>query len=220
MRDRPPPSTMACGSRMLITTDERAGEAVAIELHLLGRLRVAGLRRVGDLGGAQRAAGAPRELSLQAAGRSARSRCSRCGRNSSAGPGRSSSRGWGRGLWPHSPAIACAPVSGRPSITTPPPTPVPRITPNTMPQPAAAPSDASETAKQLASFCQPHLAAERALEVLVQRLAVQPGRVGVLDQAGGGRDRAGMADADRATRADLRLEFAPRARRSPRRVSS
>ena len=68
------------------------------------------------------------------------------------GPGRSSSRGQGRGLWPHSPPMPLAPSITRPSTTTPPPTPVPRITPNTTRRPSAAPSVASDTAKQLASF--------------------------------------------------------------------
>ena len=48
-------------------------------------------------------------------------------------------------LWPHSPAIAFAPVSAWPSTTIPPPTPVPRITPNTTRAPAPAPSLASES---------------------------------------------------------------------------
>ena len=69
-----------------------------------------------------------------------------------AGPGRSSSRGHGSGLWPHSPAIAFAPVSTRPPTTMPPPTPVPRITPNTTAAPAPAPSVASDSAKQFASL--------------------------------------------------------------------
>jgi hypothetical protein len=40
----------------------------------------------------------------------------------------------------------------RPSITMPPPTPVPRITPNTQRAPRPAPSIASDSAKQLASL--------------------------------------------------------------------
>ena len=56
---------------------------------------------------------------------------------------------------------------------------------------------------------QPHLVAlQQALEVAIERMAVQLRGVGVLDQAGGGRDRAGMADADAAARAHLGLELA------------
>ena len=50
------------------------------------------------------------------------------------------SAGQGSGLWPHSPAMALGPVQTRPSRTTPPPTPVPRMTPKTTRAPAAAPS--------------------------------------------------------------------------------
>ena len=66
--------------------------------------------------------------------------------------GRSSPAGSGKGLWPHSPAIAFGPSSSRPSTTMPPPTPVPRITPNTTRAPRPAPSTASDSAKQLASL--------------------------------------------------------------------
>ncbi len=91
----------------------------------------------------------------------------------------------------------------------PPPTPVPRMTPNTTGQPRPAPSAASETAKQLASFDnRTSSRSSDALEVAIERMAVQLRGVGVLDQAGGGRDRAGMADADAAARADLGFELA------------
>ncbi len=44
----------------------------------------------------------------------------------------------------------------------------------------------------------PHRAAQRLLKVLVERVAVQPCRVRVLDEAGDGRHGAGNADADGA----------------------
>ncbi len=66
--------------------------------------------------------------------------------------GRSAGSSSGKGLWPHSPAIALAPGSGRPATTMPPPTPVPSVAPNTTLAPAAAPSIASDRAKQLASL--------------------------------------------------------------------
>ncbi len=47
---------------------------------------------------------------------------------------------------------------------------------------------------------QAQLAAERALEVLLERLAVHPGRVAVAQLARGRRQRARMADADRQPR--------------------
>ena len=47
---------------------------------------------------------------------------------------------------------------------------------------------------------QPHRAPERAREIAFKRTADQPGRVGVLDQSGGRRDRAGDADADPPSR--------------------
>jgi hypothetical protein len=51
-----------------------------------------------------------------------------------------------------------------------------------------------------------HRTAEHPLQVVGKRLAVQPGRVRVLDQAGGWRDRAWHADAHRA--ASARRHFA------------
>ena len=162
----------------------------------VGRLGIAGERRLGDLGGAQRCGRCARRTGAAGAARSARSRCSRCGRSSSAGRAARCRAGRGSGLWPHSPAIACAPVSGRPSITTPPPTPVPRMTPNTMRAAGGRAVARLGHGKAVGVVGQPHLAAERALEVALERPAVQARRVGVLDQAGGRRDRAGMGDAD------------------------
>ena len=49
------------------------------------------------------------------------------------GPGTSSGRGQGSGLWPHSPVTWLRPRMTLPSTTTPPPQPVPRMTPNTTP---------------------------------------------------------------------------------------
>ena len=102
----------------------------------------------------------------------------------------------------------------------PPPTPVPRITPNTRRWPAPAPSLASESAKQLASFSTRTSRPSARVEVVAERPAVQLGRVGVLDQAGGRRDRARRADADagRARRARLRSPRRARARRRRLRV--
>jgi hypothetical protein len=51
---------------MLITHRERARQAVAVEFHVIGRLGIAGKRGLGDLGGAQVAAGVLGELLLQA----------------------------------------------------------------------------------------------------------------------------------------------------------
>ena len=89
--------------------------------------------------------------------------------------------------------------------TMPPPTPVPRMTPNTTSAPAAAPSVASESAKQLASLAMRTSRRSSACEVAPQRPADQPGRVGVLDQAGDPRLGAGNADADRAALAEFAL---------------
>ncbi len=55
--------------------------------------------------------------------------------------------------------------------------------------------------KAVGVVLQPHLPPESAREITIQWTADEPGRVGVLDQASGRRDRAGNADADRAARA-------------------
>ena len=82
------------------------------------------------------------------------------------GPGRSSSRGHGSGLWPHSPAIALGPVehlaahhdaradAGAEDHAE-----------HDLARPRRAPSVASESAKQLASLRDPHLAAEQRFEI-------------------------------------------------------
>ena len=100
------------------------------------------------------------------------------------------------------------PESARPPIAMPEPTPVPRITAQTTAASAPAPSVASDTARQLASFSTRTGTPERLLDVLVERAAVEPGRVRVLDEAGCGRDRARDADADRAVAAELGLDAA------------
>ena len=66
------------------------------------------------------------------------------------------------------------------------------MTPKTTSAPAAAPSVASETAKQLASLAMRTSRPSRALEIGLERPAEQPGRVGVLDQAGRGDSVPGM----------------------------
>ena len=66
------------------------------------------------------------------------------------------------------------------------------MTPKTMSAPAAAPSVASDIAKQLASLAMRTLAAETRLEIGLERLADQPRRVGVLDEAGRGAIVPGM----------------------------
>ena len=86
--------------------------------------------------------------------------------------------------------------------------PVPTITPNTTSAPAAAPSTASDSAKQLASFARADRAIEQPRQIVGQRLADQPRRVRVLDQAGRRRNRARNADADRAALAQLVLDAA------------
>ena len=197
MFDSPPPSTMTSGSTMLITdASARAKPAlVAIETAARARRRRAGARRD------RRSPARPRRRARcsRARARDPRetSRCSRSGRSNTAGPGRSSSCGAGSGLWPHSPAMALAPTTTRPFTTRPPPVPVPMITPNTTAAPAAAPSVASDSAKQLASLASRTGRPSARARSLGKRMAVQPGGVGVLDQSGGRRDRAGDADADR-----------------------
>ncbi len=88
----------------------------------------------------------------------------------------------------------------RPLTTRPPPVPVPMITPNTTAAPAAAPSVASDNAKQLASLARRTGRAERLREVIGKAASVQPRGVGVLDETGRGRDRAGNADAHPTSR--------------------
>ena len=124
------------------------------------RRRRASRRSPRVVGGERR----PREVGLDAARAPAVAR---------AAAGRSSPRGSGSGLWPHSPAIAFAPVSTRRSTTMPPPTPVPRITPKTTRASRAAPSTASESAKQLASLAMRTSRSEARLEVLLERPAVE-----------------------------------------------
>ena len=85
--------------------------------------------------------------------------------------------------------------------------PSPRSTPNTTRAPAPAPSVASERAKQLASLARRTGPAEARFEVAGGAAAVEPGRVRVLDQAGGGGDRARDPDADGAAPARLRLDL-------------
>ena len=112
--------------------------------------------------------------------------------------GPSSGRVPGRGLWPHSPAVALAPVSALPSTTMPPPTPVPRIAPNTTRAPAAAPSTASDRARQLASLATATGTRSASLQVPLQRTAFEPGQVGHADRHAVGADQPRHADADRA----------------------
>ena len=123
------------------------------------------------------------------------------------GPGRSSSRGAGSGMWPHSPPMALTPSTRRPCTTTPPPTPVPRITPKTTSAPAPPPSTASERAKQLASLAIFTGRSRARGQVAAEVAAVEPGGVALADVAGGAVDRAGDADADALdAAAGLRLE--------------
>jgi hypothetical protein len=77
----------------------------------------------------------------------------------------------------------------------PPPVPVPTMTPKHVRAPRAAPSTASDSAKQLASLAQRHLAAEAARTGRPQTAADQPGRVGVLHQPAGWRRSPGHPDA-------------------------
>ena len=188
-----------------MTPGKRARQPVAIELHVLGRLGIAGQRRRGDLGGAERAAGALLELPLQAG---------------SAQPGFDAALAAAVAARAGPLVVArrrqriVAPFAGdrlrageRPAVD------------HHAAAHAGAQDDAEYDAaagrcavarlgdgKAIGVVGQPHLAAQPALEVGPQRPAVQPRRVGVLDQAGGGRDRAGMGDADRAARAGLAFE--------------
>ena len=91
-------------------------------------------------------------------------------------------------------------------MTTPPPTPVPRITPKTLSHPAAAPSVASDSAKQLASLARRTGRPSAASRSRPSGLADQPGRIGVLDEAGARRERPGDTDADSHSGAELGLD--------------
>ena len=83
-------------------------------------------------------------------------------------------------VWLHSAAAPFAPLSTRPSITMPPPTPVPSVAPNTTsgargrarPARAAAPSVASDSTKQLASLST-RTGRPATRQILVDRLAVE-----------------------------------------------
>ena len=57
------------------------------------------------------------------------------------------------------------------------------------------------------TFGEPDLAADGALEIKMERAAVQPRRIGILDHAGRRRDRARMADAHRAAHAHATLQL-------------
>ena len=100
------------------------------------------------------------------------------------------------GLWPHSPAMPLGPAWTPPAKETPPPHPVPRMTAKTTFFPAAAPSVASETARQLASLATRTSRSERLREVDLERGAVKPDGVRVLDQAGSVGDGSGDAGSD------------------------
>jgi hypothetical protein len=80
---------------------------------------------------------------------------------------------------------------------------VPRITPNTERAPRPAPSIASDSAKQFGVVGHADLAAECALEVFLERLAVEASRVGVLHAAIDERARAGSGDADARARSEV-----------------
>ena len=185
---------------------QRARQPVAIELHVLGGLGIAGERRLGDVGGAQAAAGALLELTLQAGpaqpGLDAAGAAAVAAR---AGPLVVARQG----------QRIVAPFAGdrlrageRPAVD------------HHAAAHAGAQDDAEHDAaaggraiarfgngKAVGVVGQAHLAAQPALEVGLERPAVQARRVGVLHQAGGRRDRAGMGDADRAARARLALEL-------------
>ena len=187
MLDRPPPSTIASGSRMLITTASPRASRSAWRSSAAMRGLVAG-------GGAGRQiAGVVRAGSVAVAreGRDRRHRSpgSRACRTSTGCRGFRLRRGQGSGVWPHSPAMRCGPRWTLPCMTMPPPQPVPRMTPKTTPKPRAAPSVASLRAKQLASFSTRTSRSRACADVVVEAVAVQRDRVGVLDQAGGGADR-------------------------------
>ena len=84
-----------------------------------------------------------------------------------------------------------------PSRTSPPPQPVPRMTPNTRARAGAGAIDGLRQGKAVGIVGEPDRAAEMRLEVALERLAVEPRRVGVLHQPARRRQRARHADADR-----------------------
>ena len=149
-----------------------------------------------------------------------RSRCTRGGRNNT--PGRDARRhaGHGSGLWPHSPAIPLGPVKTSPRTTMPAPVPVPTMTPKHdfgARRPRHRPPRRRQSSSRRWRFG-PRVPSRRSRSAS-KRLADEPDRVGVLDEAGGGGDRSRDADADRRARAGPLLERVdqrpPPLRRSP-----
>ena len=115
MFDRPPPSTMTSGSSRLMTLAERARHAILVARQRRDRASAspAAARAAISARGRRRAAAARRSRA-PAPGPRETSRCSRCGRSSTAGPATRRRARAGSGLCPHSPAIAFAPTSTLP----------------------------------------------------------------------------------------------------------
>ena len=88
------------------------------------------------------------------------------------------------------------------------PTPVPRITAQDHRRIRAGAVRGFGDGEAIGVVLDPDRRAQRLLDVLVERAAVEPGRVRVLDEAGRGRDRARDADADRAVAPELGLDAA------------
>ena len=101
------------------------------------------------------------------------------------------------------------PPRTRPSTTTPPPVPVPRITPKTTGAPCAGAVARLGQGEAVRVVREAERAVEQALEILAERAAVEPDAVRVLHEAGGGRERPRHPDA-RPARARRSRARAPR----------
>ena len=178
---------------------------VAVERRL--RAGVAGGRAGGDADRVQRRPVAV-AVARREPGRRSRSPGSPRGRTSSAGPGISSRpRPGQRVVAP----LAGDRVGGRAAAgrrsTTPPPQPVPRMTPNTTPRRRRR-RRSPPTARSSWRRWPPAPGGRAPLRSRPSGRPFSAGGVGVLDQPGGGDDRARDADADRRTRRRARASIA------------
>ncbi len=83
-------------------------------------------------------------------------------------------------------------------MTSPPPQPVPRMTANTLARPAARAVQRLGQGQAVGVVRHADLAAQRGFEIVLERPAVEPGRIGIADKAGARAERAGHAEADSA----------------------
>ena len=221
MFDRPPPRTMTSGSTHVDDAAPARAPAVrrsASSAAIASRLAGVGAPRRSRRG---RFAAAARPRSrAPAPGRTGTSRCSRCGRSSTAGPGRSPSRGAGSGLCPHSPPIALAPVTTRPVDDD----AAARAGADDDAEddrraPAAAPSMASDSAKQLASFANRSGRSSSRGRSSASGCPFSQVEFAFLTRPVAGEIVPGNADADRAARTELALDVADQPGRSAASVS-